>query len=170
MAEAPFNFLRFCSTMYWKIEIAESRKNNMYLDDLRLNMEMDIPEVVIDRERMLEFARLYDPIPLHLDEEYARKTRFGDLIAPGVMSFMAVWAKFMEQDLFGDELIAGKSTKIEWFKPVFAGDILRGRAHLTDIQRRNNFNGIAVVRVDVYNQNGELVLSDVTESVVKYRE
>lgn len=141
----------------------------MYLDDIQLNMEMDIPEVVIDQQRMMEFARLYDPIPLHMDEEYAKNTRFGRLIAPGVMSFMAVWAEFVKLNLFGEELIAGKSTKIEWFKPVYAGDVLMGKARVSDIVRRNAYNGIAVVTVDVYNQHGERVLTDTTESVVKYR-
>lgn len=141
----------------------------MYLDDIQLNMEMDIPEVVIDQQRMMDFARLYDPIPLHMDEEYAKNTRFGRLIAPGVMSFMAVWAEFVKLNLFGEELIAGKSTKIEWFKPVYAGDVLKGRARVSDIVRRNAYNGIVVVTVDVYNQHGEKVLTDATESVVKYR-
>lgn len=141
----------------------------MYLNDLEIGMEYQIPEVSITMDRMLEFARLYDPIPLHLDEEYAKTTRFKGLIAPGVMSFMAVWAEFVKLGVFGEQLIAGSSTKIEWFAPVHAGDVLRGVARITDIVRRNEFNGICTVQVDVYNQDGLLVLSDVTESVVKYR-
>lgn len=142
----------------------------MYLDDMTVGMEIEIPDAVIDRERMMEFARLYDPIPLHLDEEYARNTRFGSVIAPGVMSFMAVWARFVELGFFGDELVAGLSTSIRWYKPVFAGDVLTGKAVVTNIIRRNVYNGIAEVTVDVVNQHGERVLSDVTESVVKYRQ
>jgi len=141
----------------------------MYLDDLNINMEIALPPVVIEKERMLEFAKLYDPFPLHHDEDFAKKTRYGQLVAPGVMAFMSVWAKFIEQDILGEELIAGKSTKIEWFKPVFAGDTLKGKARIANIIRRNPYNGIAEIVIDVYNQNGELVLSDMTESVVKYR-
>ena len=141
----------------------------MYLDDAVIGTEIKLPPVTIDKQRMLDFAKLYDPIPLHLDEDYAKSTRFGKLIAPGVMSFMAVWAKYAEQDIFGDELIAGKSTKIEWFLPVFADDTLTGTVRITNITRRNSHNGIAELTVDVYNQHGEKVLSDVTESVVKYR-
>ncbi len=62
---------------------------------------------------MLDFAINYDNIPLHTDEEYAKSTHFVKLIAPGIMSFMAVWAKYLEVDFFGEELLAGKSTKIE---------------------------------------------------------
>ena len=65
--------------------------------------------------------------------------------------------------------MAGVSTKIEWFHPVYAGDRLRGVARVSRIERRNAFNGIAEVTVDVFNQKGVKVLSDVTESVVRYR-
>lgn len=83
----------------------------MYLDEIYVGWEREIPGVEIDRERMLDFARRYDAIPLHTDEEYAKRTRFGALIAPGVMSFIAVWAKFVEDDVFGEQLVAGKSRK-----------------------------------------------------------
>ncbi|MBO5221145.1 MAG: MaoC family dehydratase N-terminal domain-containing protein [Clostridia bacterium] len=141
----------------------------MFLDDLYIGMEIDIPAAVIEKEKMMDFARLYDPIPLHCDEEYAKTTKFGQLIAPGVMSFMAVWAKFLEKDIFGDELVAGKSTKIEWFKPVFAEDVLKGQGRVTAINRRNPYNGIAEVTIDAVNQRGETVLSSVTEAIVRYR-
>ena len=141
----------------------------MYLDDLNTAMEFDLPPVPVEKERMIAFAKFYDPFPLHHDEEFAKNTRFGRLVAPGVMAFMSVWAKFIDANVLGDELIAGKSTKIEWFKPVFAGDTLKGTARVTNIIRRNAYNGIAEITIDVRNQHGELVLSDVTESVVKYR-
>lgn len=141
----------------------------MYLDDMKLNMELTTESVRIEREQMIAFAKQYDPFRLHFDDAYAEKTRYGQLIAPGVMSFMSVWAKIMECGFLGEELIAGKSTKIEWFKPVYAGDVLTGKARVTNLQRRNRYNGIAELTIDVYNQHGELVLTDVTESIVQCR-
>ena len=141
----------------------------MYLNDITIGQRVDIPAAVIDKEKMLDFARLYDPIPLHLDEEYAKSTKFGALIAPGVMSFMAVWAKYVELDFLGDELIAGKSTHIEWLRPVFAGDVLKGEATITAITPRNPYNGIVEITIEARNQHGEVVLTDVTEAIVKYR-
>ena len=141
----------------------------MYFNDLKIGMTVETKPVVIEKEKMLAFAREYDNVPLHIDEEYAKSTHFGKLIAPGVMSFMAVWAKYLEVDFFGDELLAGKSTKIEWVKPVFAGDELIGKATVTNLVRRNEKNGIAEVTIDVRNQNGDLVLIDVTEAIVKSR-
>ena len=141
----------------------------MYFDELTLGMTVDTAPAVIEKEKMIAFARDYDNIPLHTDEEYAKSTPFGGLIAPGVMSFMSVWAKYLEVDFFGNELLAGKSTKIEWHKPVYADDVLTGKATITRLERRNAKNGLAEITIEVFNQNGVLVLSDVTEAVVKCR-
>lgn len=141
----------------------------MYFNELQLGMSIDISPAFIEKEKMLNFARTYDNIPLHTDEEYAKTTPFGKLIAPGVMSFMSVWAKYLEVDFFGKELLAGKSTKIEWLKPVFADDILTGKATITKLTKRNEKNGIAEVTIEAYNQKGELVLTDVTEAIVKIK-
>ena len=141
----------------------------MYFDDLKLGTTVDIRPAVIEKEKMLAFARLYDNIPLHTDEEYAKKTPFGELIAPGVMSFMSVWAKYLEADLFGPELVAGKSTKIEWLKPVYAGDVLTGKAVVTRLVKRNPYNGLVELTIEATNQHGVVVLTDVTEAIVKCR-
>ena len=141
----------------------------MYFDDLKIGMSIDIESVLIDEKKMLEFAYDYDNVPLHTDKEYASTTPFKRIIAPGVMSFMVVWNKYLEKDFFGSELLAGKSTKIEWFKPVFANDVLTSKATITSLVKRNEKNGIATVSFEVYNQNNELVLTNETEAIVKCR-
>ena len=139
----------------------------MYFDELKIGMTVETPSAIIKKEKMLDFAYNYDTLPLHTDEEYAKSTPFGRLIAPGVMSFMSVWVKYLEVDFFGSELLAGKSTKIEWMKPVFADDVLTGKATITNMTKRNEKNGIVEITIDVFNQNNELVLSDITEVIVK---
>ena len=141
----------------------------MFFEDLKLGMTVEIAPTVIEKEKMMAFARTYDPIPLHTDEAYAAASPFGKLIAPGVMSFMSVWARYLEVDFFGEELLAGKSTKIEWLKPVYADDVLTGKATITNLVPRNAKNGLAEITIEAYNQNGELVLADVTEAIVKCR-
>lgn len=139
----------------------------MYFDELKIGMAVDTAPVVIKKQKMMAFAHEYDNIPLHTDEEYAKNSPFRGLIAPGVMSFMSVWAKYLGVDFFGNELLAGRSTKIEWLKPVYADDILTGKATITKLVKRSEKNGLAEVSIDVFNQKGELVLKDVTEAIVK---
>ena len=139
----------------------------MYFDELQLGMEVNTEATTIRKEKMIAFARDYDNIPLHTDEEYAKNTPFGKLIAPGVMSFMSVLAKYLEVDFFGDALLAGKSTHIEWHKPVFADDVLTGKATITNLVRRNPKNGLVAITIEIYNQHGEHVITDITEAIVK---
>ena len=142
----------------------------MYFNELKIGMTVEIAPAVIEKQKMLDFAHTYDNIPLHTDEEYAKASPFGQLIAPGVMSFMSVWAKYLEADFFGKELLAGKSTKIEWHKPVFANDMLHGKAVITNLVQRNERNGLVEITIEAYNQSGVHVLSNVTEAIVKCRE
>jgi acyl dehydratase len=147
--------------------LIEEVERKMYFNELEIGMTVEIPIAVIEKEKMLSFAYDYDNIPLHTDEEYAKSTHFGGLIAPGVMSFMTVWAKYLEVDFFGKELLAGKSTKIEWLKPVYVDDALSGTATVTNLVQRNEKNGIVEITIEAYNQNGELVMTGVTEAIVK---
>ena len=142
----------------------------MYFEELKIGMTRQLMPVVIEKEKMIAFARDYDPIPLHTDEEYAKTTPFGALIAPGVMSFMSVWAKYLEVDFFGEELLAGKSTKIEWLKPVYPGDTLTGTATVTGLTRRSLRNGIVEISLSILNQDRNLVMTAVTEAIVKCRQ
>ena len=139
----------------------------MFFEAFVVGQEFLLPPVPVVKEQMLSFARQYDPLPLHLDEEYAGSTIFGGLIAPGVMSFMVVWAEFVKLNVWGDNFIAGKNTRIEWFAPVYAGDVLAGKAVVTRCESRRDTSGTVEVRVDVRNQHSFLVLSDTTELVIK---
>lgn len=141
----------------------------MYFEDIPMNAVYDLEPVVIRREQILSFARDYDYIPLHTDEEYAKTTRFGGLIAPGVMTFMLVWTKFIDVNVFGQELVAGKSTSMEWIRPVYPDDVVTGRAEITAKTPHGTKNGVVEVTVNAYNQRGELVLTDRTEIVARRR-
>jgi acyl dehydratase len=139
----------------------------MYFEEFVLGSKTNIEPAIIHKNDMLDFANKYDNIALHTDEQYAKSTMFGNLIAPGVMSFMSVWAKYLEIDLAGEELIAGKSTKIEWLKPVYAEDVLKSTCTVSNLTKRNEKNGIVELTFEVFNQNNELVMTDVTEMIVK---
>ena len=141
----------------------------MYFEEMSLGQSLELPHVTIDRQKVLDFSHEYDPFPLHHDEAYAAATRYGRLVAPGVMTFMSMWAQVHHAGFFGPELVAGKSTYIEWFAPVFPGDTLHGQLSVTALTKRNPYNGIVETTMHVFNSDGKEVLKNVTESVVACR-
>ncbi|MEE5994252.1 MAG: MaoC/PaaZ C-terminal domain-containing protein [Oscillospiraceae bacterium] len=142
----------------------------MYFEELQVGMKVRTEAVKIEKEEMIAFSQKYDNVPLHTNEEYAKTTPFGQIISAGMMSFLVVWAKYLEQDFFGGELLAGTSQKVEWFKPVFAEDTLSGIAEITKLTERNPKNGLAELTIKVYNQQEELVLTGITECIVKKKQ
>ncbi len=138
----------------------------MYFEEFHIGQTFSIEDVVMEKDKMIAFSKVYDNIPIHTDEEYAKNTRFGKVIAAGFMTFLEVWAKSIENDIYGEELIAGKSTKLEWFAPVFADDVLSSEIVVSALTKRNNYNGILETTLDIYNQDKVLVLKAVTESIV----
>lgn len=130
-------------------------------------MTVDIAPAVIEKETMLDFARLYDTIPLHTDEAYAKKHPLANSLHPVSCRLCRYGQKYLEVDFFGEELLAGKSTKIEWIQPVFAEDVLRGKATVTDRVKCSAKNGLTEITIEVHNQKSELVLTNVTEAIVR---
>ena len=141
----------------------------MFFEDFKIGLSVEIEPVKIKKCDILDFAKKYEDIPIHTDDEYAKESLFGEIIAPGVMAFMSVWAQYLKVDMYGKELLAGKSRKIEWYKPVYADDVLKGTAVVTKLTRRNEKNGIVEITMDVYNGNEELVMTGTTEAIIKCR-
>ncbi|KAF1085393.1 bifunctional aldehyde dehydrogenase/enoyl-CoA hydratase [Sporotomaculum syntrophicum] len=141
----------------------------MYFDDFTVGQEFEIESITINKEKMLKFAQDYDPQPIHLDEDFAKKSKFGVVIAPGIMSFMSVWAKFVESNIITQQFIAALSFRVDWFSPVFADDVLKGKATINKLTARNRYNGIVEIRITVTNQEGTLVMDTTTEAVLERR-
>jgi acyl dehydratase len=150
---------------------ADETGTSMYLEEFMVGQRYDIPPFVITKERIIAFARDYDPLPFHLDEDYAKTTRFGGLIASGVMSFMLAWTGFVRaHDPFGTELVAGRSNHMSWPVPTYAGDVLSGAVTVLRVERRNSYNGLVELSLAAYNQKGEQAVGGGAEVIVLARD
>ncbi len=50
----------------------------VYFEDFHEGAEFSRDEVTVEREEMLAHNRQNDPLPIHVDEEAAKLTRYGD--------------------------------------------------------------------------------------------
>jgi 3-hydroxybutyryl-CoA dehydratase len=100
------------------------------------------------------FAELSgDHNPIHLDEEFAAKSRFGRRIAHGMLSGAFISA------VLGYELTERKivylSQSMRFVLPVFIGDTITTTATVTHIREDK---GIVTLEMVCTNQNGERTL------------
>lgn len=116
-----------------------------------------------------------DPNPLYLDEEYARKSSYGSIVAPpgffgwpakhgfGVpltITFPENLMKITREAGYPSESLLDGGIEYEFFLPVRAGDTLTATETLKDARERSGKSGkilIFVVETSYLNQNGTRV-------------
>ncbi len=95
-------------------------------------------------EEIIRFASRYDPQPFHIDPEAAAHSLFGGLCASGWHT-CAVWMRnFVDHWTAEAERLRGEGlqppklgpspgfSKLQWLRPVFAGDTVRYTVTLSD--------------------------------------
>lgn len=114
----------------------------------------------VDRSQIRLFAEaIGDPNPLYVDEEYARTTRWGGIIAPPTFVYNLKPGAFPEIPLPTTRLLNG-GDEFEYFGVVRPDDVIVVIAKWTDLYERSGRLGQMVFTVwetTYTNQHGKLV-------------
>ena len=60
---------------------------NLYFEQLEIGTRSSAGPYLVSKDEMIRFAKQYDPIPRHIDEEAAARSTFGGLTASGSHTF-----------------------------------------------------------------------------------
>jgi len=149
-----------------------SPKEIQYFEDFEVDGEQRFDgEYVLSSEEIIEVGRRWDPQPWHVDEEAARATPFGGLVAASAHLF-AITSWFATRMPKRTAAIAALGfDELRIHAPARAGDRLRATARCTSKResRTKADRGIVVSRMELSNQNGDLVLSMSTTFLVARR-
>jgi len=131
-----------------------------YFEDYAVGQKFGTGTVTVTAERIKSFAREFDPQPFHTDEEAARHTFFGGLVASGWHTAAMSMRLFVESDItpVGGSIGAGGSD-LSWPRPTRPGDVLRAESEVLEMRPSKSRPqiGIMKVRLTTYNQNNEVV-------------
>lgn len=102
-----------------------------------------------------------DPNPLYYDEEYAKKSRYGKMIAPPTF-FGWPTKEAPRTEIIGPfKSVLNGGNEVEYTRPVYAGDRLVATTKVVSLQDRDGRLGkmLITVRETTYKdaKNGELV-------------
>jgi len=103
-----------------------------------------------------------DQNPIHLDEAYAAKTRFGRRIAHGML--VASYISTLLGTKFPGTGTIYMSQTLNFLRPVFLGDTLTVTATVTNFR---SDKAIATLATIVTNQRGETILSGEAACLVR---
>jgi acyl dehydratase len=126
----------------------------------------------VTAEEIIEFAREFDPQPMHLDEAAGRASILGGLAASGWHT-SAMFMRMMTDSYLLDTESEGAPgiDFMDWKKPVLAGDTLSGRSIVLESRAMRSRPGIGIVkfRHEVENQRGELVCLGENSTMIRMR-
>ncbi|HEX4725458.1 MAG TPA: MaoC family dehydratase [Pseudonocardiaceae bacterium] len=139
----------------------DTPSDDRYFEDYRPGDGHEFTDTItIDGDRMVEFAKEFDPQPFHVDP--ATGGPFGGLIASGWHTAAIMMRLFADNYLSTVASLASPGVdEVRWHVPVRAGDTLRLRATVLDTTRSKSKpdRGIIHTDVEVLNQRDEVVMS-----------
>ncbi|HEX3440512.1 MAG TPA: MaoC family dehydratase [Pseudolabrys sp.] len=154
-----------------------------YFEDIRVGDADEIGQHTFTAEEIKSFAQRFDPQLFHVDEAAAGRSHFGALCASGWHT-AAVWMRLMvdhtrraveEQRARGEPVAAfGPALgfrDLKWLKPVYVGDTIAYRSEVVEARASASRpgSGLLTIRSTGTNQNGDLVISFVSTTLIERR-
>lgn len=133
-----------------------------YWEDFTPGWEYESPSRPVTSGEIMAFAREYDPQSYHTDEEAAKSSPFGGLIASGWHTCSIAMRLMCDGYLLGTSCIGSPGIdELRWWKPVRPGDALR--LHSTVLEqtpsKKDATRGAVKFRWNVLNQDDDVVCS-----------
>ena len=144
-----------------------------YLDDLVVGQTFGSGSLRVTAEAIKSFARQFDFQPFHLDEDTAKGSFFGELVASGWHTACLTMKLLLEGDYRpAGGLIGGKADELRWPNPTKPGDVLTCKTEILEIRPSTSRpeQGTVKMRTTTFNTRGDVVYVLVMNSIAKRRQ
>jgi acyl dehydratase len=128
--------------------------------------------VRVEKDEIIAFATQYDPQYFHLDEEAARNSIFGRLVASGWHTAALTMRLITESEFKAAAGTVGLGfDELRWLAPVRPGDELHVESEVLDVRPSTSRpdRGLIKMRTRTLNQHGEVVQELVANAMVPRR-
>ena len=149
------------------------KRKPMYFEDFSVGLTFTTDETLISKNEIIDFASKYDPQTFHLDEELAKDGPFGQLTSSGFMTLGKSFTQIFNTEVFnGTSMGAWGLDELRWTKPVYPNDILKTKVEVLETKKskKNPTKGTVRLKQTVTNQNNEIVMTWISNSMLKTKE
>jgi acyl dehydratase len=142
----------------------------LYLEDFVVGARFTSGTHTLDADQIKTFARQFDPQPFHLDEEAARHSFFGGLVASGWHTAAITMSLLVESGMPIAGGLIGAGGELTWPHPTRPGDTLTVESEVLAVtpSRSRPERGMITLRSRTRNQKGEVV-QDMTSRMLAWR-
>lgn len=146
------------------LPIATNRRLELphYFEDFVVGQKIESDELTVTYEMIVAFAQQYDPQPMHLDEQAARSSLFGQLVGSGWQTLAVTMRLLVDARLLGGTPIVGVEFKdVRFHTPMRPGDSLRAKAEVVALHpsKSRPSRGFLDMNVTTVNTAGEVLVS-----------
>ncbi len=145
---------------------------DLWYDDLVPGTRATVGPYVVAADEMLAFSRQWDPLPIHVDADFAARSAHGTLIASGIYTHAVKQYLLARHAPWRGAVIgAAGYDEVRFPVPVRAGDRLSFTWEVEDARpsRTKPDRGIVRFRNSLTNERGETVLSYLDTVVIARR-
>ena len=140
----------------------------MKLDEFTIGQVFTTKSFKLTKDDIMGFAGEFDPQYMHLDEEKANQGRFNGIIASGIHTLAISFKLWVEQGVYGDDVIAGtRMNNIKFIKPVYPDDELHTIVEVIGKKAKENETGILTVLLSTFNDKEEKVFEGDLSVLIK---
>lgn len=106
----------------------------LYFDEFVIGQvfKHDLTRTVTEMDNIMYCALTHNPQPLHLDEEFSKKTEFGERIVNSLFTLGLVIGVSVQDTTLGTTIANLGMTDIKFSNPVFHGDTLRSQSKVLE--------------------------------------
>jgi acyl dehydratase len=143
----------------------------LYFEDVRPGDAMRSPTFTVDYDDMVEFARRWDPVPIHIDPR-AADGEIGSVTASGTYG-LAVKSRLLHELPEAVSIVGSAGyDEVRFHQPLHAGDAVHVVLEWLDVRasRSKPDRGVVKLRISLVNQNGMTVMSHLDTLIVRRRQ
>lgn len=133
----------------------------LYFEEFHVGQQFThaIRRTVTEADNVFFTALTHNPAALHLDEEYASETEFGQRIVNSAFTLGLMVGISVGDTTLGTTVANLGWDKVRFPRPVFHGDTLRVETEVLDLRASSSRpeNGIVAFLHRAMNQRGEIV-------------
>lgn len=142
----------------------------IYADDLPEGREFEMGSYAVSGEEIKSFATDWDPLPFHVDERAAEQSVFGGLVASGA-HVLAICIRLASDSVISRlAVIAGRGIQeARFLRPVRPDMTLTGTMTIVEQRIDDPAKGTILLRNELHDQDGELIMFMIGEILIKRR-
>lgn len=150
----------------------EGADSPRFLEDFSVGDLIESRTITVSGDMVRSFAQAYDPQPMHLDEDAARKSVFGKLVGSGWQTLAITMRLLVDAKLLGSTPIVGADFKdIRFHAPMLPGDTLHAKAEVLSVRTSKSRpeRGFLEVKVTTMNDKGAILITQTWTLVLPSR-